>query len=51
MIALRDDKLAIIEQLRGHVSELKKLQRTMSESDRLPIPVLPKIHTEEEPER
>ena len=51
LVKLRDEKFAIIEEVKGYVEELKKMQKNLAEVDRLPIPSVPRPHPEEEPHK
>ena len=51
LIKLRDDKLSLINEIQDHVEEIKKLQMKMPEQNRLPVPLVPKPHQEEEPHK
>jgi len=51
LLKLRDEKFTIIDEIKGYVDELKKLQKTMPDADRLVIPPVPVPHPEEEPHK
>uniref|UniRef100_A0A8C4RRV9 Cilia- and flagella-associated protein 44 n=1 Tax=Erpetoichthys calabaricus TaxID=27687 RepID=A0A8C4RRV9_ERPCA len=51
VLALRDNKIACIDQIRRHVEELKNMQANMEPSKRLPLPKLPSLLPQEVPER
>ncbi|XP_060005028.1 cilia- and flagella-associated protein 44 [Lagenorhynchus albirostris] len=51
IVALRDLKVAVIEEIQCLVQELKNIQSTLHVSKHIPIPQIPQIYPEEVPEK
>ncbi|XP_029426224.1 cilia- and flagella-associated protein 44 [Nannospalax galili] len=51
ILSLRDLKLAIVEEIQCLVQELKTIQLSIPMSKHIPIPQVPQIHPEEDPEK
>ncbi|XP_051841259.1 cilia- and flagella-associated protein 44 isoform X1 [Antechinus flavipes] len=51
IISLRDQKIAVIEEIQCLVQELKTIHSILPENKHLPIPEVPQLHPEEVPER
>ncbi|CAK8686101.1 unnamed protein product [Clavelina lepadiformis] len=51
LLALRDGKLSMIDEMKSYVADLKTLQSKMEKSDRVAPPVIPRPHPDEEPHR
>ncbi|GFO10997.1 cilia- and flagella-associated protein 44-like [Plakobranchus ocellatus] len=51
LLALRDKKIAAIDQIRDIVTKLKDIQTRLQEDKHLPIPPVPELHADEMPER
>ncbi|XP_037691493.1 cilia- and flagella-associated protein 44 isoform X2 [Choloepus didactylus] len=51
ILALRDLKVAVIEEIQCLVQELKNIQSTLHKSKHIPIPQVPQILPEEDPEK
>uniref|UniRef100_A0A6I8NLG9 Uncharacterized protein n=1 Tax=Ornithorhynchus anatinus TaxID=9258 RepID=A0A6I8NLG9_ORNAN len=51
ILSLRDLKVAVVEEIQGLVQELKTIQAALPTPKRLPMPLIPELHSEEVPER
>ncbi len=51
LLALRDKKIGIIEQIRGIITQLSHVQELLGPEHSLPLPELPKMHPDEIPEK
>ncbi|XP_051634918.1 cilia- and flagella-associated protein 44 isoform X1 [Manacus candei] len=51
IVSLRDLKVSIIDEIKCLVKELKSIQASLDLSERLPLPLIPRLHPDEVPEK
>ncbi|XP_021254569.1 cilia- and flagella-associated protein 44 isoform X3 [Numida meleagris] len=51
IMALRDFKVSVVEEIKCLLQELKSVQAALDLSERLPLPLIPQLHPDEVPEK